>query len=144
MTQWVYSDPVRLLEGSFLLGPKCFFSLQDKLSLLFDQFQTLAMAPCERCLDPTHLLPVTFLWGLFFSPFPYSASETLGERSSGQKSRRSPLQTLYDGDQVSSHSLTLRSSVVFSGVTFTTTVAVVQEQTTPLPGMKPCIWCHVA
>lgn len=30
-----------------------------------------------------------------------SASEPDGERSSGQKSRRSPLQALYDGDQVS-------------------------------------------
>uniref|UniRef100_A0A3Q3L6K5 Carbohydrate sulfotransferase n=1 Tax=Labrus bergylta TaxID=56723 RepID=A0A3Q3L6K5_9LABR len=29
------------------------------------------------------------------------ASEPLGDRSSGQKSRRSPLQTLYEGDQVS-------------------------------------------
>lgn len=31
----------------------------------------------------------------------FSASEPLDERSNGQKPRRSPLQTLYDGDQVS-------------------------------------------
>ena len=30
-----------------------------------------------------------------------SASEPASERTNGQKSRRSPLQTLYDGDQVS-------------------------------------------
>ncbi|KAM7402565.1 hypothetical protein PAMP_017791 [Pampus punctatissimus] len=34
-----------------------------------------------------------------------SASEPVGERSSGQKSRRSPLQALYDGDQLHPSSL---------------------------------------
>nr|XP_046240794.1 carbohydrate sulfotransferase 11 [Scatophagus argus] len=39
---------------------------------------------------------------LYFNNSLKQASEPVGDRSSGQKSRRSPLQTLYDGDQVES------------------------------------------
>ncbi|CAB1457776.1 unnamed protein product [Pleuronectes platessa] len=39
---------------------------------------------------------------VYFNSNLKTASEQVGERSSGQKSRRSPLQTLYDGDQIES------------------------------------------
>lgn len=78
---------------------------------------------------------------LFFFPLPPTASETLGERSSGQKSRRSPLQTLYDGDQVGPLSVTL---TLFHAEPLCVCVCVslspfhlnvINEQT--------WIWCHV-
>lgn len=90
MAQGVYSDinvspfKTQSVKGSWrgdstslLFGPKCFFSLQDKLLLLFDHFQTLDRAPCDCCLDPTHLLRVTLLRGLFFPfvPQPRRRSE---------------------------------------------------------------------
>lgn len=97
-------------EDSTSLFPKCFFSLQDKLLLLFDHFQALDMPPATVALT-RHICFVSCFTRsfFFFLPFSFSssASETLGERSSGQKSRRSPLQTLYDGDQVSALSLQL-------------------------------------
>ncbi|GLD61333.1 carbohydrate sulfotransferase 11-like protein [Lates japonicus] len=48
------------------------------------------------------LVWVVSSWSFYFNSSLKSASEPDGERSSGQKSRRSPLQTLYDGDQTES------------------------------------------
>lgn len=71
-------------EGRFNISlfPKCFFSLQDKLLLLFDHFQTLDMPPCDCCRDPTHLFRLTFYKVFFFLlSFPSPSPPQLQRRS---------------------------------------------------------------
>lgn len=108
MARGVYSD----INVKHVQNPvsetslKCFFSLQDKLLLLLDHLQALDMPPVTVALT-RHICFLSRFTRSFFFSFSPTASETLGDRSSGQKSRRSPLQTLYDGDQVSALSLQL-------------------------------------